>query len=1306
MKKWYLVVGLFIGAWFCSTAQCLTDKYKLLPERTNELYRYGDAVALGGEFLAIADPQSDTLGVRNGGAVFLYQRFPAGWNLVGLLKPSNPKDFLQFGYSVSISDDGGTVAVAAFGYGTPDTESAVYIFHRPTGGWTTMTETTRITFSNPALETNTNVHLHDRGTSLFIGQRYEGSGTGKVYHLRRSIDGRFSQSSSKIILRPSAAAEFGASIKTIDNLLVIGAPGYRQGIGGICVYRMNESTLDYELKGILESSERPGLSNKLGEKLFVSESIIGSNAWVYKSNELRQNIFLFKKNGEEEWVNSTELSQITVTAPGQNFWTLLAGIELISPNSIALACAFSNANDESQKLIGRMTVLTAANSDWTEVNRTVIHEEELMKRAYSLKDYGTYTAWNGREFVFSPTRSGTATNHIQSVTTFSLSNGIWGSLVKTRLPYVNSNEHYFGLSIVQNQNTLFVSSPKDDEGGTDAGAVYIYNRSEANGWSKLTKVVGPVTEVTDNYFGGAVANYADVLAVGASAYNTRGLVVTYKATSSDWSTVDKEQEITPPIPTMYYFGNQVAVSDKVLVATGLNSAIPNGTGNAIAIYRRVDDKWEFAQVYNFSNAWLKGSTCTVAVRGDSILAYSGLGGYLAEGTEVVLLTPKDNVWEKRTTFVVPQEISLALASIEFSEDHVFIGAPTTSKDGVSGVGAVVVYAKPNGTPWPSGTVYHSSIIYPKEVRENQYFGYSLSNTANTLAVGAPGSDVNSNFTVRQVPGDVFLIVAKDYLWKNTSEYLKFQGDSYNIDKKDKMGWAVETSYGEYFLGAPFETNGLGTEAGAVYTVPTPPLVKLAPPVCTSSGKQELVGYPSGGLWSGVGVVSMGGKYFFDPQLAGKGVFELVYQTTNCENTGILQVDVYESPTVNMLTPSQLNVCPQNPINLKVNPLPLASYQWYFKPTTSESFSRVPGAVSTEINVSVAGSYYVAVNTGYCTVSSTITSVGYEFPNLSIGPQPIVCESKNSVDLKVTATGGVWQGTGIVNPIKGTFDPNGLTNGKYSVLYEFTSTTGCHYSLRDTVVVDVIPEIQLQRQPTDFCLTGSATISTSVAQSHWIYSWLVKSDTVWNVIDAVSVSTRTFVDAGEYGVRVSSQYCTKESKSILIGLENDLAMELTPSGEPLNVCGKDNLNLSLTVRNDADVEWLWRADSLSDFSLVAAGSAVTASKSGTYRVVAVLGFCEATITRNITFVSEERTDVPNVFTPNGDGKNDHFSIDSPVSNYLLSVFNRYGREIFQSSNQSVPWDGGNAPAGVYYWSLNYRNCKNEERHQRGFVHLVR
>ena len=86
----------------------------------------------------------------------------------------------------------------------------------------------------------------------------------------------------------------------------------------------------------------------------------------------------------------------------------------------------------------------------------------------------------------------------------------------------------------------------------------------------------------------------------------------------------------------------------------------------------------------------------------------------------------------------------------------------------------------------------------------------------------------------------------------------------------------------------------------------------------------------------------------------------------------------------------------------------------------------------------------------------------------------------------------------------------------------------------------------------------------------------------------------------------------------------------------------------------------------------------------------------------------RIEVPNVFTPNGDGRNDFLVIITNGSDlYSLKIYTTTGSLIYKKTAYSFSWDGktpeGNsASTGVYYYMVT----SNNKFVTSGFFHLIR
>lgn len=86
-------------------------------------------------------------------------------------------------------------------------------------------------------------------------------------------------------------------------------------------------------------------------------------------------------------------------------------------------------------------------------------------------------------------------------------------------------------------------------------------------------------------------------------------------------------------------------------------------------------------------------------------------------------------------------------------------------------------------------------------------------------------------------------------------------------------------------------------------------------------------------------------------------------------------------------------------------------------------------------------------------------------------------------------------------------------------------------------------------------------------------------------------------------------------------------------------------------------------------------------------------------------------IPNIFTPNGDGINDLFFIPSDyVSKFNITIYNRWGDQVFYSFYRNFTWDGKKGdnllPDGMYYYIVSYTDRTHKPKNINGFLTLIR
>lgn len=121
-------------------------------------------------------------------------------------------------------------------------------------------------------------------------------------------------------------------------------------------------------------------------------------------------------------------------------------------------------------------------------------------------------------------------------------------------------------------------------------------------------------------------------------------------------------------------------------------------------------------------------------------------------------------------------------------------------------------------------------------------------------------------------------------------------------------------------------------------------------------------------------------------------------------------------------------------------------------------------------------------------------------------------------------------------------------------------------------------------------------------------------------------------------------------------------------------------------------------------------------SGKYRVTLTItnedsGCSSADSTLELT-ITESEIEFPNSFTPNGDEVNDEFRpAYKSIKKYSISIYNRWGRKVYESDDITKGWDGkngnSNCAEGVYMYVAEAEGFdKGIKFTRKGSVTLVR
>lgn len=106
-----------------------------------------------------------------------------------------------------------------------------------------------------------------------------------------------------------------------------------------------------------------------------------------------------------------------------------------------------------------------------------------------------------------------------------------------------------------------------------------------------------------------------------------------------------------------------------------------------------------------------------------------------------------------------------------------------------------------------------------------------------------------------------------------------------------------------------------------------------------------------------------------------------------------------------------------------------------------------------------------------------------------------------------------------------------------------------------------------------------------------------------------------------------------------------------------------------------------------------------------------GCIDTAIFKPLCVDKEPIFEVPNVFTPNGDGNNDVFKVHGEaIDEFEAKIYNRWGRKVYEWNDVNGSWDGKitgtEASPGVYYIIIIAKDRRGKEYKYEGYLHLLR
>lgn len=326
--------------------------------------------------------------------------------------------------------------------------------------------------------------------------------------------------------------------------------------------------------------------------------------------------------------------------------------------------------------------------------------------------------------------------------------------------------------------------------------------------------------------------------------------------------------------------------------------------------------------------------------------------------------------------------------------------------------------------------------------------------------------------------------------------------------------------------------------------------------------------------------------------------------------------------------------------------------------------------------------------GGCKQSNSLSITVYPLPTLNVitVPNSTICP-KDSVLLNAIAPTAISYNWQPISSLSSNTNSSVIAKPLISTTYDVvvTDIRGCTNKATTNIIVAdfLLPNLG---KDTSICFGDSLVLNPGLYTSY-----------IWQ--NGSNFQSFNAKNAGTYFVKVSNLFGCSASDTINIVSINPLPKDYLPNDTI--ICR----GIPLTYSIPGFKNYNWSNGSSTQTS--------TLRDIGKY-YLSVIDNNNCKGIDSITLINRGCIpfQIPNAFTPNGDGKNENFKplITQQINNYLFRIFNRYGQVVFETRDALKGWNGTvigrKQPAGAYVYQINFNDYDNAPQRVEGTFLLIR
>ena len=403
---------------------------------------------------------------------------------------------------------------------------------------TTVSEVATLRPIDGAAEDEFGYSIAVSGDTMAVGARGSG-GTGAVFVYRRNEGGPDQWVLSATIV-PDDAAEgdrFGQAIALRGETMAVGAPGdddvnlttapgstELSASGSVYIFELDSATGQWAQTSKLVAGDGVVFDN-FGYTLSLSGDVLAVAAWTEDESQGSSTVgggsaragndsgstYLLERNrATGTWSELTKIDSPRMTVSSEealfdNFAKTIA----IDGDTLIVGASEEEASDADQGTVYVFDRNTGGPNQWGEAARLRAGDGATFDR------FGTSVAISGDTIVVGATGDDDGGSGAGTAFVFDRQDGQWVETAKL-IAADSSDRARFGAVVSIDGDSIIVGAPEEDEKGTDAGAVYIFQRDSGGPgqWGQVAKIT-VADAAADDQFGSAVAVGGDFAISGA-----------------------------------------------------------------------------------------------------------------------------------------------------------------------------------------------------------------------------------------------------------------------------------------------------------------------------------------------------------------------------------------------------------------------------------------------------------------------------------------------------------------------------------------------------------------------------------------------------------------------------------------------------------------------------------------------------------------------------------------------------------------------------------------------------------------------